>query len=69
MSDWQPIKTAPLDGTWIRARETGYPHRDRLASAYRLSPQHFLCWNHTDLNGVGGGILLPFHPDEWQPKE
>lgn len=64
VKDWQPISTAPTDGTRIRARETQSPYREKIAWAHRHSPEHVLVWLHE-----GGGILLPFCPDQWQPLD
>lgn len=67
MSDWQPIETAPIDGTKIIARESAGPRKDpKVAWAYRYNndPKYVLSWTHE-----GGGIMLPYRPDEWKPIE
>jgi hypothetical protein len=61
MTDWQPIATAPLDGTKVMTRETESPYREGVAYAYRASPECVLSWCP-----MFSGILLPYRPSEWK---
>lgn len=61
MSEWQPIESAPKDGTWIRARGHDFGvkgQRKHSAIAYYEAGN----WNEV---GSGGGVLT--YLVEWRP--
>lgn len=67
-SPWQPISTAPKDGTWILARVwvARYP-RDRYSTRKTA-------WNKTSHLPIWGWVhgrdveqLDLWHPTEWRP--
>ena len=68
MSDWQPIETAPRDGSMVliavkRIHPSVHPARWRGTDADAVSFQHWDAWRHWFLDAdLIGWMLLPPAP-------
>ena len=67
MSKWQPIETAPKDGTYIAAYEwrgsLDYPEMEQIYTAW-YAPSHSTPGYWLQYNGT---TLLKAHPTHWMP--
>jgi len=65
MSDWQPIETAPKDGTRLLAYWPGFGvsliHRHNPGGEHRNPRHHYECWVRDDNMPLGG------EPTHWMP--
>jgi hypothetical protein len=70
-SDWQPIETAPKDGTLIRAR--GHDFGDKLRKHHEVTAKWWPTrgWGGRSGFSSTGGEALPnesfFYLEEWKP--
>jgi hypothetical protein len=61
MSEWQPIDSAPKDGTWLKVRGHDYGDRTRKRH-YAIAFYDNGIWNEV---GSEGGLL--YYLDGWKP--
>lgn len=64
-SEWQPIETAPKDGTWVllwwKETPTGSECFDEWSPGQAVGKWHYDCWMRCSEYSVGGA------PTAWQP--
>ena len=58
MTDWQPIETAPKDGTWVLT----WTHLAGFDNEYMT-----MSFDHISDCGWVGGSMKDLHPEYWQP--
>lgn len=61
MTDWQPIETAPKDGTWVKVR--GHDYGDRARKRH-----HAIAFYENDVwHEVGSEGSILYYLDGWKP--
>jgi hypothetical protein len=66
MAEWQPIETAPKDGTRIDLFGTSGRHQLRVPDCYWHRKAQRWLTKHHDKDGYSA-LRLPFAPTHWQP--
>lgn len=70
MTDWQPIETAPKDGTEILVLVNKTPMKTRWYTPYlngKPDPYGKSEWQQQDMRGGFGSYGGPLRPTHWMP--